>query len=290
MQGWQRNRFGLAILIFASAIVANIETFSQGQIISLISLFVVIYYLYVIYLNKYKKVMYTTIISSEILNSIIKDKNVIVFDCRFDLMKKDEGYNKYLESHIKGAHYINLELDLSSVITEHSGRHPLQEIEKFTNLLNDYGVNPDSQIIVYDDENNSISARLWWMLNLVGITKCAVLDGGFKDWTQNKFPIDSFIPKKNSKENLHYSYNTNLIVDTQSLKNMLLDKNSVNLVDARDKERFLGKTEPIDTKAGHIPGAINMPFKDNLDKKGKFKEISYLRKNLQKLIILIQKT
>jgi len=227
--------------------------------------------------------MYTTIISSEILNSIIKDKNVIVFDCRFDLMKKDEGYNKYLESHIKGAHYINLELDLSSVITEHSGRHPLQEIEKFTNLLNDYGVNPDSQIIVYDDENDSMSARLWWMLNLVGITKCAVLDGGFKDWTQNKFPIDSFIPKKNSKENLHYSYNTNLIVDTQSLKNMLLDKNSVNLVDARDKERFLGKTEPIDTKAGHIPGAINMPFKDNLDKKGKFKEISYLRKKFTEI-------
>ena len=223
--------------------------------------------------------MYSTIISSENLNNILNDKDIIIFDCRFDLMEKNLGYDKYLESHICGAHYINLELDLSSEVTNNSGRHPLQTIKKFTDILNNFGINNNSQVVVYDDENSSMAARLWWMLKLVGIKKCAVLDGGFKSWTKNKFSVDNLIPKNKAKENIEYAYNSNYLIDTMSLKKMLLDSDSMYLVDARDKERFLGRIEPIDKKAGHIPGAINMPFKNNLNQNGTFKNTLDLKKN-----------
>ncbi len=223
--------------------------------------------------------MYTTIISAEQLKNTINENNLIIFDCRFDLMNKDQGYSEYLESHINGAHYINLESDLSSSVSKYSGRHPLPDIKKFTNILNSAGINNNSQIIIYDNENSSMCSRLWWMLKLVGIENCAVLDGGFNAWNRNKFPVNNAVPENKIKECLEYSYNNNYLVDTLSLKEMLLNKESLYLIDARDKERFLGRIEPIDKKAGHIPGAINMPFKKNLDVNGKFKEVSELKKN-----------
>ena len=226
--------------------------------------------------------MYSTLISSENLNSIIDDKNLIIFDCRFNLMDKNLGYTNYLKSHIRKANYINLESDLSSKVTENSGRHPLQNLSSFSNMLNYYGINNNSQIIVYDDENSSICARFWWMLKLVGIEKCAVLDGGYKSWVESKFPIDKSIPKNHKKEKIVYNYKDDYLISTNELKNKLRD-NSIYLVDARDKERFLGKIEPIDKKAGHIPGAINMPFKENLEKDGKFKKKSNLIKMFENI-------
>ena len=124
-----------------------------------------------------------------------------------------------------------------------------------------------------------MASRLWWMLRLVGIKKCAVLDGGFKSWTKNKFSVDNLIPKNKAKENIEYAYNSNYLIDTMSLKKMLLDSDSMYLVDARDKERFLGRIEPIDKKAGHILGAINMPFKNNLNQNGTVKNTLDLKKN-----------
>lgn len=219
--------------------------------------------------------MYSSIISPENLNNIIDHKNLVIFDCRYNLMKKDLGYSNYLESHIKNANYINLESDLSSKITAHSGRHPLQDLSIFSSILNHYGVNDDSQIVVYDDQNSSMCARFWWMLKLVGIEKCAVLDGGYKAWVLSNFYTDDIIPYSFQRENITYSYNQDYLINTDNLK-IELNKNSIYLVDARDEERFLGKVEPLDRKAGHIPGAINMPFKYNLDQNGRFKKKSDL--------------
>jgi len=228
--------------------------------------------------------MYKIIISPENLNNIIDDENLIIFDCRFNLLKKKLGYINYLESHIKNAYYINLESDLSSEATGHSGRHPLPEISKFNNLLNFYGINKNSQIVLYDDENSSICSRFWWMLKLVGFENCAVLDGGYKFWYSKKFPTDNLIPKNLKKENIEYFYNNDYLIDTKNLINRL-QKKDLYLIDARDKVRFLGKKEPIDKKAGHIPGAINMPFKNNLDKEGKFKSKLELKKLFEKINI-----
>ncbi len=228
--------------------------------------------------------MYSTLISSQDLNNIIDDENLIIFDCRFNLIDKKLGYSNYLKSHIRKANYINLESNLSSAVTTHSGRHPLQKLSSFSNMLNYYGINNNSQIVVYDDENSSMCARFWWMLKLVGIEKCAVLDGGYKSWIASKFPTDKSIPKNHKNENIVYNFNEDYLINTEELKNKLKD-NSIYLVDARDKERFLGKIEPIDKKAGHVPGAINMPFKENLEKDGRFKK----KENLLKLFKNINK-
>jgi len=228
--------------------------------------------------------MFNTIISAKALNNIINNENLIIFDCRYNILKKDLGYKNYLESHIKNAHYINLESDLSSEATEHSGRHPLPEISKFNSFLNFYGINKNSQIVLYDDDNSSMCSRFWWMLKLVGIENCAVLDGGYKSWYPNHFPTDNLVPKDLRKENIKYSYNSDYLIDTENLKNRL-KKNDIYLIDARDKDRFLGKKEPIDNKAGHVPGAINMPFKNNLGKDGKFKNKSELRNIFQEITL-----
>ena len=228
--------------------------------------------------------MFNTIISAKALNNIINNENLIIFDCRYDLLKKDLGYKNYLESHIKNSHYINLESDLSSEATKHSGRHPLQEISKFNSLLNSYGINKNSQIVLYDDENSSMCSRFWWMLKLVGIENCAVLDGGYKSWYPNHFPTDNLTPKDLKKENIKYCYNSDYLIDTENLKNRL-GINDLYLIDARNKERFLGIKEPIDKKAGHVPGAINMPFTNNLGKDGKFKNKSELRNIFKEITI-----
>ena len=122
------------------------------------------------------------------------------------------------------------------------------------------------------------------MLKLVGIENCAVLDGGYKSWYPNHFPTDNLVPKDLRKENIKYSYNSDYLIDTENLKNRL-KKNDIYLIDARDKDRFLGKKEPIDNKAGHVPGAINMPFKNNLGKDGKFKNKSELRNIFQEITL-----
>ena len=219
--------------------------------------------------------MYSTIISSKDLSNIMYEKNVIIFDCRFNLMNKTEGYENYLESHIENSHYINLESDLSSPVTKHSGRHPLKEVLGFSNILNSHGVNNNTQIIVYDHSNSAMCARFWWMLRLVGIKNCAVLDGGYSSWILNRYAVSSDTSLALERQNIKYSYKSDLLITTEALK-IKLKSNLVYLLDARDEERYLGVSEPIDKMAGHIPGAINMPFKNNLDSLGHFKSESEL--------------
>ena len=222
------------------------------------------------------------VIQPEELKKIINKNNLKIFDCRFNLLKKELGYESYLKSHIQNAHYVNLEKELSSVVTKHSGRHPLPDINDFSNFLNNQGINNSSRIVIYDEENNSMSARLWWMLKLVGIKNCSVLDGGFKAWNSLDLPVSSSIPIPSLSEKNKYSYNEESLVSTDNLMQLINDESHL-LIDARENIRFLGKKEPIDKKGGHIPGAINMPFKNNLDENGKFKKKSDLLEMFQNL-------
>lgn len=227
--------------------------------------------------------MYTTIISVKELDNIIENNNLIIFDCRYNLVEKGLGYSQYLKSHINNSHYIDLESDLSSNVLEFSGRHPLQDIKKFSNIINKYGVNTNSQIVVYDEDNSSMCSRLWWMLRLIGIKNCAVLDGGYKAWKLNNMPTNNVVPNNYKEEKMQYNYNSNYLIDTKTLKNKL-EKKSICLVDARDPDRFSGKVEPIDKKAGHVPGAINLPFKGNLDEDNFFKSKDELKKRFKKAL------
>ncbi len=213
--------------------------------------------------------MYKTLIKAADLNSKLDDSNWLIFDCRFDLSDVSKGQRLYADSHIPGAIYAHLDDNLSSPITDDSGRHPMPDIEKLVNWLATCGLTRQSQVVVYDDSFGAMSTRLWWLLKNLGHEAVAVLDGGWQCWVNQGLIVDSKSPVLTASD-FHAEFNESCIVTTkQVISNLQAHK--FQLVDVRTHERFIGKAEPIDPVAGHIPGAINMPLGDNLDEKGFFK-------------------
>lgn len=209
--------------------------------------------------------MYSSLISTEDLANNYSNSWVIC-DCRFTLTDPELGRAAYGESHITNSIYIDLEADLSSPITAKSGRHPLPEVEEFCVKLGQWGIDSDTQVVVYDDSFGSIAARMWWLLRWLGHEKVAVLDGGWQKWKREERGMDNIVTQAKTKGPYPYALQNQLTVEAESLLN-LDDK---FLVDARAEERFSGNIEPFDKVAGHIPGAINIPFEDNLDIDGTF--------------------
>ncbi|MBH32723.1 MAG: sulfurtransferase [Gammaproteobacteria bacterium] len=226
--------------------------------------------------------MFSYIISPENLLRNLEKEDWVIFDCRFNLLKKSEGEDLYKELHIKNSYYINLERDLSDCGKD-GGRHPLPNIEQFMEVLNRYGVDKKTQIVLYDDNKGAICSRFWWMLKNVGHINACVLDGGYSAWKGLSYPLTSNIPPKRKKLNNSYSYNNEEICTTEEIKK-LLDENKIILVDAREENRYLGKEEKIDKKSGHIPGSINSPYAANINEKGFFKSNEELIKKFEILL------
>ncbi|WP_415905266.1 sulfurtransferase [Neptuniibacter sp. QD48_55] len=218
--------------------------------------------------------MFTTIISAEELQNHISESDWVVFDCRFNLADTSAGKNAYLDGHIPGAIYLDLDHDLSSPITLETGRHPLPDLERFVDRLAQAGVSNNSQVVVYDDCAGAMAARCWWLLRLVGHKAVAVLDGGLAAWQSLGGELNDHIPQPTSTA---YTFsllpNQNLTVAEVE---QALDAQSIYLVDARAAERYRGEVEPIDPIAGHVPSALNRPLTDNLAE-GKFKPAAQLR-------------
>ncbi|WP_415883682.1 sulfurtransferase [Neptuniibacter sp. QD34_54] len=218
--------------------------------------------------------MFTTIISAEELQNHISESDWVVFDCRFNLADTSAGKNAYLEGHIPGAIYLDLDQDLSSSITPETGRHPLPDLERFVARLVQAGVSNNTQVVVYDDCAGAMAARCWWLLRLVGHKAVAVLDGGLASWQSLGGELNDHIPQPTSTA---YTFsllpNQNLTVAEVE---QALDAQSIYLVDARAAERYRGEVEPIDPIAGHVPSALNRPLTDNLAE-GKFKPAAQLR-------------
>jgi len=225
---------------------------------------------------------YTTLISCNELADHLYDTSFVVFDCRFELSKPDSGFQAYQKDHIPGALYANLDKDLSSAITETTGRHPLPVPEVFADKLAQWGVDDTKQVAIYDDNSGAIAARMWWMLRWAGHEAVAVLNGGYKQWQSEGRPCDGDLPHVTpvSREVLPTGDN---IVDVTFVEQHL-DDNNFMLVDARGKARFTGEQEPLDKVGGHIPGAINYPFMNNLDDKGCFKSADELRSGFNAIL------
>ena len=218
--------------------------------------------------------MYTTLIKTDELNSHLGDSNWLIFDCRFDLSDETKGKVSYAESHIPGAVYAHLDDNLSSPITADSGRHPMPDIDVLVGWLAACGVTEHTQVIVYDDSYGAMSSRLWWLLKCLGHEAVAILDGGWQAWVNRGFMVESKLPVLQTA-NFHAVLNKQCVVSTEQVLNNL-KTHEFQLIDVRASERFIGKLEPIDPVAGHIPGAINMPLTDNLDENGFFKTASQL--------------
>lgn len=197
-------------------------------------------------------------------------------DCRFDLMAPDKGRTEYLAGHIPGALYADLDRDLAGPVTEQSGRHPLPDVADFKSTLERWGIGNDTQVVVYDYASGGLAARLWWMLRWLGHTKVAVLNGGLRAWRASDGELEIDVPDF-PESDFASTADHGMVTTTEEISSAIAGASDLHLVDARDRPRFAGQTEPIDTVAGHVPGAVNFPFSEAVNADGTWKSVEELR-------------
>ena len=204
---------------------------------------------------------WTTLVQPEILAVALAREDLVVVDCRFSLLDNAAGERSYAESHIPGAVYMHLERDLSDMRVTGGGRHPWPEERHVLARLGEVGIAPHHQVVAYDDGDLMFAPRLWFMLRTLGHEKVAVLDGGWKRWTSLGLPTAS---ARELRASTYYpgSFDRERLVDAAGVQ-AHLDGGGL-LIDSRAGDRFRGMNESIDRIAGHVPGAVNRPFADNL--------------------------
>lgn len=216
--------------------------------------------------------MYETLISPAELTPRLADPRWVVVDCRFDLANPSWGEDQYLDGHVPGARYAHLDRDLSGAKTGSNGRHPLPTVDQMRTRFGALGISAGSQVVAYDQDSGMYAARLWWMLRFLGHDAVAVLDGGFARWVAEGGAVQ---PDRVKVATTRFTGTPQagwrLTVDqVASAWNCLL-------IDARSPERFRGENETIDKVGGHIPGARNHFFQQNLTPDKRFKPADQLR-------------
>lgn len=214
------------------------------------------------------------------LIQLLKSENLVIVDASNGKNAK----SNYDSNHLEGAIFVDLNTQLAEIKDDLSigGRHPLPTIENFAKTLSNLGISEKSHVVIYDDKNGSnAAARFWWMLKSIGHEKVQVLNGGMQEAVKNNFPISSKLEISN-KTDLYKHDNWKLkTAEIEEVENVLHSKNHI-IIDVRDVERYKGITEPIDLIAGHIPGAINVPFTENLDENGLFLDSKFLKQKYEK--------
>ncbi|CAG9186510.1 sulfurtransferase [Cupriavidus pinatubonensis] len=207
-------------------------------------------------------------------------RNVVVIDCSFDLANPAAGREAYQQGHVPGAFYLHLDNELSGPKTGHNGRHPLPDPDAFTDRLRALGVNRDTEVVAYDAQGSMYAARLWWMLRWIGHAAVNVLDGGKPAWVKAGLPLEhGAAPEPETPGNIQRGEPLVATVDAAALLENLNQPTRL-VVDARAPDRFRGENETLDPVGGHIPGAVNRFFKDNLTPEGQFKPAAELRAEL----------
>jgi thiosulfate/3-mercaptopyruvate sulfurtransferase len=226
--------------------------------------------------------MHKTLVSVETLKDHLDDPDWVVFDCRSALDDPEWGPGEYRASHIPGALYAHLDRDLAAPQTARTGRHPLPDAGAFMRWLGDNGVDRTKQIVAYDQGGGAFAARLWWMMRWVGHEAAAVLDGGWAAWRAAECPVSDEVPQPRAAA-FDGEANDELWLTSDQLEQALGD-GRVRLVDARGAPRFRGDSEPIDPVAGHVPGAVNLPFAGNLDEHERFRDPEILRRRFTEVV------
>lgn len=227
---------------------------------------------------------YTTLVDAPTLARHLGDQDWIVLDCRFEPADANAGWQAYGREHVPGAYYAHLDTDLSDLGKSGLGRHPLPDPGVFAAVLGRYGIDPASQVVCYDDAGGALAAaRAWWLLRTIGHAHVAVLDGGWKAWREAGFPIAADKPRHRIGDYPARWQASRYTLDAGALADDLREERIV-LVDARAALRYRGDVEPLDARAGHVPGALSRPFTDNLDAAGRFKPAEILRAEFRALI------
>jgi thiosulfate/3-mercaptopyruvate sulfurtransferase len=210
---------------------------------------------------------FTTLIQPADLMGHLDDPRFVVVDCRFDLADPGAGERAWSEGHIPGAAYLHLDRDLSGPVNASTGRHPLPDPDSFAATLGRLGVTPSTQVVAYDAGPGFFAARLWWMLRWIGHDAAAVLDGGLAAWAAAGGPVDRSV-RQHGHTAFEPRLREDLAISAAALQRELA-AGGIALLDARAADRFAGHVEPIDTVAGHVPGALNHPCSSNVGPDGR---------------------
>lgn len=228
----------------------------------------------------------TPLISTAELAAPPADALLRIVDCRFDLSDPDAGVRAYQMSRIPGARYADLNRDLSDLrLSATHGRHPLPDLTRLAASLARLDLTRDAHVVAYDQDSGAYAARLWWLLRCLGFAHVKVLDGGYVAWQAEDRGIETGPPPQHPPSRIpaHLRFSATAALDATALQRGL-QNGSVLLLDARGAARFRGEVEPIDPVAGHVPGAINRPYAENLRGDGRFKDPAQLRREFGALL------
>ena len=229
-----------------------------------------------------------TLISAEALQALLADgKPVVVIDAGFDLADPQAGERAWRDAQVPGSLYLHLDRDLAGARTGPTGvfhgRHPLPQRSDFAATLGRCGITPATQVVAFDRQGGMYAARLWWMLRWMGHADVAVLDGGTAAWVAAGGALINDAPAPTPSSAPPYPDRPSLAASI-AIDALALQLGRIRLIDARAGERFRGEVEPLDATAGHIPGALNRFFKDNLGADGRFKSAAELRAGFAPLL------
>ncbi len=213
--------------------------------------------------------MLDTVISARQLAQRLSESNLAIVDCRFDLTRPRWGEHAYAEARIPGSLYAHLDRDLSGTPSSATGRHPLPASAALAESFGRWGIGAHTQVVAYDQGPGAYAARLWWLLHWMGHERAAVLDGGLAAWEACGLPLEHGGPAAAVPCRFDGQPDPHMLAQTEEIEQDVaagrLERREILLIDARGADRFAGENETLDPVAGHIPGAINLPFTDNLD-------------------------
>jgi Rhodanese-related sulfurtransferase len=226
--------------------------------------------------------MHTTLISTDVLAEHLVSPSWLIADCRYNLNDASWGLAQYETAHIPGAVFIDVAHDLAGRRTGTNGRHPLPPVEDMTTTFGRLGIADDVQVIAYDQDAGAFASRLWWMLRYLGHDAVAVLDGGFAKWTHEGRPVRGGVETRRSGTFTPRLRKEMRVTVDETLAH--LGDPSVLLIDARSPDRYAGKPDPLDTIYGHIPGARNRYYRDNVTDAGTMRSGRELRTDFEKVL------
>ncbi len=207
----------------------------------------------------------------------LSDPNLRVLDTRFELSEPSWGRAAFAQGHVPGAIYLDLDEDLSGPAQRHGGRHPLPNVARLAEKLGAAGFGNDQQVVIYDQVGSMYSARAWWLLRYMGHERVRVLNGGMAAYLAAGGALSTQLVSR-SAERLSLAIDPSMMVDVEHIRRRL-NESDVLILDARAPERYRGEVEPLDPKAGHIPGALNCYYLDN-QVDGLFRSPDDLRRRL----------
>lgn len=232
----------------------------------------------------YTTCMFDTLVDTSMLAAHLHDPLWVVVDCRFSLVDSAAGERAFADAHISGASYFHLDHDLAGPVTPASGRHPLPDPATLAAKLGRAGADADTQLVAYDDAMGAFAARLWWLTRWLGHPHTAVLDGGWRRWTAEGRPVTASVSPHRPRSFRYLPPDDRLWVNSTEIMALVNGHRSGRLLDARTPARFRGEVEPLDAVAGHIPGAVNLPYDENVEINGRFRSPQELRRRFEPLL------